>query len=107
VRLRQALDNLIANAVAHAEPGTDVLLRVLTEPGRVLIAVSNAGEGIADRDRARIFEPGVRLDSGRPGLGIGLSVSRGIAEAHGGSLTVTSAARGGTTFTLALPAGAR
>ena len=64
-----------------------------------------AGEGIALADQERIFEPGVRLDWGRPGSGLGLSIARDLAEAHGGSLTVESAWDSGATFRLTLPRG--
>ena len=106
VRLRQALDNLIANAVRHA-PGGQVVVAVTDGDGVVELSVSDDGPGIAAADLERVFEPGTRLDADRAGSGLGLALARAIAAAHGGTLTVTSAPGHGTTFKLALPAGAR
>lgn len=103
VRLRQALDNLIANAVAHTPQGAEVEVGVTTSGSLVLISVSDSGEGISAREQARIFEPGVRFAVDRPGSGLGLAVARAIAEAHGGVLSVESAPGEGATFTLAIP----
>ena len=106
VRLRQALDNLVSNAARHA-PGEEVVVTV--EPGEdvVRIAVSDQGPGIPPAEQERIFEPGVRLGLDRAGSGLGLPLARAIAVAHGGELTVTSEPGMGSTFTLALPTGAR
>ena len=105
LRLRQALDNLVANAIAHSPPGGDVVVSagVGEGEGEILLSVSDSGGGIPVEEQDRIFEPGVRLASGRPGAGIGLAVARAIAEAHGGTLTVESVPGRGATFTLALP----
>lgn len=101
VRLRQALDNLVANAIRHA-PGGNVVIAV--DPGEdvVRISVSDSGPGIPPAEQERIFEPGVRLGVGA-GSGLGLPVARAIAIAHGGTLILTSAPGEGATFTLALP----
>lgn len=103
-RLRQALDNLIGNAVGHSPAGTEVLVSVRAEAGRVLIAVVDRGEGIPKDGLARVFEPGVRLTDARPGSGLGLAIVRAIAVAHGGTVEVASAPGQGATFTLVLPA---
>ena len=103
-RLRQALDNLIGNAVGHAPAGTEVLVRASSDGRRVLLSVTDAGEGIAEDGLARVFEPGVRLTDERPGSGLGLAIVRAIADAHGGTVEVASAPGQGATFTLALPA---
>jgi two-component system OmpR family sensor kinase len=103
LRIRQALDNLVRNAVAVSPPEEEVRIGVVVTAASVLLTVADAGPGIAEADRDRIFEPGVRLDEEHPGSGLGLAVSRAIAEAHGGSLTVESALGAGTTFTLVLP----
>ena len=73
------------------------------DDGRVLLSVSDRGEGIPPDERSRIFEPGVRLDDARPGSGLGLAITRAIAEAHGGTLEVESEPGRGSTFTIALP----
>jgi signal transduction histidine kinase len=106
VRLRQALDNLVSNAVRHA-PGEQVVVAV--EPGEnvVRISVSDRGPGIPPADHERIFEPEVRVGVDRAGSGLGLPLARAIAVAHGGTLSVSSQVGEGATFTLALPSGAR
>jgi len=101
-RLRQALDNLVANALVHAA-GDEVVVGAALEGGRVLLSVSDRGDGIPSDEQARIFERGVRLDETRPGSGLGLAITKAIAEAHGGTLTVQSEPGRGSTFTIALP----
>lgn len=103
-RLRQALDNLVANAVAHSPPGEPVVVTARAGDREVQLSVADPGEGIPADEHARIFEPGVRLATDRPGSGLGLAVARAIAEAHGGTLTVESAPGQGARFTIALPA---
>jgi signal transduction histidine kinase len=103
LRLRQALDNLVTNAVASSPPDGEVVVTVGTQNGQILVEVADAGPGIPASQQERIFERGVRLDSGRPGSGLGLTVARSIVEAHGGTLTVESEPGKGATFTIALP----
>ena len=103
LRLRQALDNLVANAVTHSPPGHEVVVIARVGEGEILLSVSDKGGGIPVEEQERILEPGVRLDTSRPGSGLGLAVARAIAEAHGGTLTVESVPGRGATFTLALP----
>jgi signal transduction histidine kinase len=103
LRVRQALDNLVRNAVAVSPADGEVVIEVVPSAEVVRVAVSDTGPGIAEADRARIFEPGVRLDERQPGSGLGLAVARAIAEAHGGSLSVESTLGAGSTFRLELP----
>jgi signal transduction histidine kinase len=103
VRLRQALANLVDNALAHAPPGTAVVVSARGLPGGDLeLTVTDAGEGIARERQDEIFEAGVRFDD-RPGQGIGLAVARAVAHAHGGSIEVGSVPGQGATFRLVLP----
>ena len=102
-RLRQALDNLIANAVAHSPGGGVVTVTARREGESVVLAVVDEGDGIAAADLARVFEPGVRLTIDRPGSGLGLAVVRTIARAHGGEVEVVSSPGQGATFRLVLP----
>lgn len=104
LRLRQVLDNLIANAVAHSPPVAEVVVSATADETDVLVSVVDVGPGIPAERHARIFEPGVRLDVGRPGSGLGLAIARAIAEAHGGTVTVDSDLGSGARFTLRLPA---
>jgi signal transduction histidine kinase len=102
-RLRQALDNLIVNALVHAGADKPVVVGVAADT-MVRIAVSDTGLGIPSDELERIFEARVRLDPERPeGAGLGLALARAIAEGHGGWLSVTSSAGAGATFTLSLP----
>jgi signal transduction histidine kinase len=85
-RIRQAFENLLLNASAHARDS--IVISVESTPRSVVVTVANDGEGIEAKDRERILEPFVRLTSGRPGMGLGLSIARGLVEAHGGTLRV-------------------
>jgi signal transduction histidine kinase len=103
-RLRQALDNLIGNAVGHSPAGAEVVVSASTREGCVLLSVADRGEGIPEGGLELVFEPGVRLTDERPGSGLGLAIVRAIADAHDGSVEVDSAPGQGATFTLVLPA---
>ena len=101
-RLRQAIDNLLTNALRHAPDG-DVLVTVRSDAEALVVSVADAGPGIPADQLGRIFEAGVRLDAARPGSGLGLSIVRSIAEAHGGAVAVESGSGEGATFTIRLP----
>lgn len=103
-RLRQALDNLIGNALGHSPAGAEVVVTARADSGRVALAVSDRGDGIPADALGRVFEEGVRLTAERPGSGLGLAIVQAIAIAHGGSVEVESAPGQGATFTLLLPA---
>lgn len=103
VRLRQALDNLIANALTHAGSGGPVTVRVTASCGDVQIAISDVGRGIPCDELQRIFEVGVRLGADTPSSGLGLALSRAIVEAHGGTIAVDSIVGEGSTFSIVLP----
>ncbi|MEH6789604.1 sensor histidine kinase [Parasphingorhabdus sp.] len=103
-RSLQILVNLIGNAIRYSPDGSVITIQVSSEPGFSLISVSDRGDGIAAEDQERIFEKFERLGrSGDGGSGLGLFISRRLARAMGGSLTVTSVVGEGATFTLALP----
>jgi signal transduction histidine kinase len=104
-RLRQVLSNLIDNAVKYSPVGGTVEVRATTLDGRLSVDVTDRGRGIAPDDQQVIFEKfgRVRSASAKPGAGLGLYIARAIAEAHGGSLDVTSMPGRGATFTLTLP----
>jgi signal transduction histidine kinase len=103
-RLRQALDNLLANAMTHGR-GASVVVSAGAADGVVKISVEDGGPGIPEAELERIFDPGVRLDRATHGSGLGLAVTRGVAQAHGGRVEVVSSEGRGTTFILELPYG--
>ena len=107
-RLRQVLGNLIENAVKYSPEGGEVRVSAAAANGAVRIAVRDAGPGIPPDQQRRIFEKFGRVDvpgASKPGTGLGLFIARSIAEAHGGSLDVSSGPEAGSTFTLTLPVG--
>ena len=104
VRLEQILLNLLSNAIRHSPEGKAVELRADESPEHVAFCVIDRGPGIPAELRARVFEPFERFDphSGL-GTGLGLPVSRRLAEALGGTLIVEETPGGGATFILKLP----
>jgi signal transduction histidine kinase len=104
MRFEQILVNLLTNAIRHSPEERPVLIRAATADSEVAIGVTDQGPGIPQDLQARIFEPFERFDplSG-VGTGLGLPVSRRLAEVLGGRLTVESSRGRGATFTLTLP----
>ncbi len=104
-RLRQVLVNLIDNAIKYSPAGDEVEVRAYSEADRVVVDIRDHGPGIALEDQRLIFEKFGRVTSGntRPGTGLGLFIARSIAEAHGGTIDVSSTPARGATFTLDLP----
>ena len=110
-RLAQVLDNLLANALRHTPRGGTVQLSARDEGDQLLLVVADDGEGFTAQEGAHLFERFYRADAARSrsgsGSGIGLTISRALAEAHGGRLDASSGGPGrGATFTLRLPRGA-
>ena len=103
-RVEQVLVNLLANAIKYA-PRSDVEIAVSVGPGSATIEVRDQGIGIAPEDLERIFGRFERAVPSRNygGLGLGLYISRQLAEAHGGSIEVQSRPGEGATFTVRLP----
>ena len=102
-RLRQALDNLIRNAIGHSAASTPTTVGAWRRGHSVVIAVADQGEGLDPDALDRIFEAGVRLTDARPGSGLGLAVVREVALEHGGEVEVESSPGQGATFRLVLP----
>ncbi len=92
-RLRQALANLVDNAVKYTPAGGTVTVGAEARPGEVAFVVRDTGPGIPDDQRARIWERLYRGEAGQKerGLGLGLSLVRAVVEAHGGRAEVSSA----------------
>ena len=104
-RLRQAIANLVDNAIKYTPRGGRVEVRAERTPNTAEIRVSDTGPGIPERDLPRIFDRLYRGDQSRTtrGLGLGLSLVRAYVEAQGGTITVQSESGKGTTFTIRLP----
>lgn len=110
--LRRALSNLGSNAVKYGAPDRPITFTVRRVGGRAVASVHNWGPPIPPDDQAQLFEPfaGSRAaieKSGRAGWGLGLTLVRGCANAHGGEVSVVSTPAEGTMFTLDLPLDAR
>lgn len=109
--LRQALSNLVDNAVKYGGRGRWVAVRARVASGprgdEVVLSVSDRGIGVSRSDLHRVFDPFFRSaeasSAGIAGSGLGLAVVRGIAEAHGGRCTAESVPGAGSTFSLHLP----
>ena len=104
-RVRQILLNLLSNALKFTQKGS-VTLSVKTHEHDLLIAVIDTGPGIAGADQVLIFEPFKQTDTGLrqgSGTGLGLYISRQLAEAHSGKLWVESEVGQGSAFYLTLP----
>jgi signal transduction histidine kinase len=102
--LRQVLLNLVLNAVQASERGGHV--RIATARGHdgwAEVRVADEGRGIAPGDESKLFTPFFTTKPAGQGTGLGLYVSRGIVQEHGGTVAVESAAGRGTTFTVRLP----
>jgi signal transduction histidine kinase len=106
VRMRQALGNLVDNAIKYTPRGGGVEVTARLEKGRVLIAVRDTGIGMGPEELPRIWDRLYRSDQSRSqrGLGLGLSLVKAIVEAHKGEVQVSSERGKGSVFTLSLPA---
>jgi signal transduction histidine kinase len=105
-RLAQVLLNLLGNAIKFTEAG-EVKVRVATNDGAFLVAVSDTGTGISEADQEKIFEEFQQADSSstkqKGGTGLGLAIAKRIIEMHGGRIWVESSVGKGATFWFTLP----
>lgn len=105
-KLEQVLTNLVENACKYASP-KGMVVEGTVSGDCVTVSVSDAGEGIPETDLPKVFTKFFRRDLGKPtGSGLGLWISRGLVEAHGGELQATSQLGSGSTFRFTLPANA-
>lgn len=104
-RLRQAMENLVDNALRHVRPGGEVRLEVTRETDGLRLAVRDDGPGFPSVLIERAFEPFARDDRARGdgGAGLGLAIVRAVAEAHGGRASAENAAGGGAVVAMILP----
>jgi heavy metal sensor kinase len=102
--VRQALINLVDNAIKFTPVGGQIRIHVAEAPDHVLIDVIDNGTGIEPSAREHIFDRFYRAaDSGTTGAGLGLSIAKGAVEAAGGGLTLVASGPGGSTFRITLP----
>lgn len=106
-RLKQLVLNLVENAVKYTQPGGEVCLRLSKRTGWAHLEISDTGIGIPPEDLPHIFDRFYRVEKARSraqgGSGLGLSIAKWIAQAHGGGIRVKSQVGEGTTFTITLP----
>lgn len=107
--LSQVFLNLMSNAVQYSDDTREIRVRAWTDRGAAHVEVADRGIGIAPRDLRKVFDEFYsgrqRMDARNPGgLGLGLTLARAIARAHGGDITVRSTVGRGSTFTVTLPA---
>jgi heavy metal sensor kinase len=103
VVLRQALINLVDNAIKFTPPGGKVSIRVSGNDGTPILDVSDTGPGVSPEARERIFDRFYREDEdSTAGTGLGLSIAKGAVEANGGALTLLHSGPDGTTFRITL-----
>ena len=107
--LRQAIANLVDNAVNYTTPGGFVKVMMRASEGELIVAVEDSGIGIPKEDQPRIFERFYRVDKARSresgGTGLGLAIAKHLVEAHRGRLSVVSEPGVGSTFTVIVPLG--
>ena len=102
--LERVLANLFSNALRHSPPDMRPMLRAKEEGDRVVLDVVDHGPGVPAGLKERIFEPFARLDQRSPGVGLGLAVAKGFAEAMGGTIMAVDTPGGGLTVRVTLPA---
>jgi len=108
-RLRQVLDNLLANVRSHTPAGTPTTVRISSLDAEAVLDVTDEGPGMTEEQQRRVFERFYRTEASRSrasgGSGLGLSIVAAIVEEQGGSVRVSGSPGHGTTFTVRLPLG--
>jgi two-component system sensor histidine kinase KdpD len=102
--LERVLANLFSNALRHSPPDSPPALLAREDGDRVVLAVVDHGAGVPGDLKEQIFEPFLRLEERSPGVGLGLAVAKGFAEAMGGTIAAVDTAGGGLTMRVTLPA---
>jgi signal transduction histidine kinase len=107
LRMEQVLGNLLSNAAKYGQPGTEIAIGLDRRGDEIEISVTNHGCGIPSDEIPRLFDRFYRSKSqsrtNLPGLGLGLYISKGLVEAHGGRISVESMTGETTTFRFTLP----
>lgn len=106
-RISQVLDNLVSNAIKYSPNGGDVVVSLGSDGANLVCRVRDTGMGMSEKDQAEVFTKFFRTGNVRntsiPGVGLGLSISKAIVEAHGGTIQLRSTLGRGTTFTVQVP----
>jgi len=104
IRILQVLTNLLSNAIKFTPPGGSITLSMMeAEPGQARFSVEDTGAGIAEADLPHVFERYWQAGTtAHLGTGLGLAITKGIVEAHGGTISVESRVGHGTTFSFTL-----
>jgi signal transduction histidine kinase len=106
-KIEQALGNLLSNAIEHSHVDATVEVCTRREGGQVTVSVKDEGEGIAEEELDRLFQPyartGSRKTGGERSAGLGLAIALKIVEGHGGTIVVESSVGVGSTFRISLP----
>ena len=103
-RLRQAIENLVVNAIVHTPDGTKIEVNVSCDGRRAFVKVEDDGPGIPQETLLHLFDRYYSQNPGKNGTGLGLSIAKEIVSAHGGRIDVESAPGEGSRFTVCLPA---
>jgi heavy metal sensor kinase len=105
--LREALTNVVDNAIKYSPPGSTIAVRVAPADHQLVIAVADEGPGVPAEHRERIFDRFFRMDESRTrdggGAGLGLAIAKWAVELHGGRITVDARPEGGSDFQIRLP----
>jgi signal transduction histidine kinase len=101
-QIGQVLENLVTNAYQAMPDGGNLTIEARASDGQVWLSVTDTGVGIAEENMAKLFDPLFSTKS--RGVGLGLAVSKMLAEANGGTIEVESVEGRGSKFTLTLPA---
>jgi len=106
-RVQRVLYNLVQNSIRHTPPDGTIFISATDTGDEVTLEVSDTGEGVAAQDRDRLFDRTYRVDPSRSrssgGAGLGLSIAKGIVEAHGGRIWVESVLGEGSKFSFTIP----
>jgi signal transduction histidine kinase len=106
-KMVQVLNNLITNAVKFSLPNTEILVKANKSEDKLVISVSDQGQGIPQNEIKNLFKPfertSVRSTAGEKSTGLGLTITRRIIEGHKGTINVESTVGQGTTFSITIP----
>ena len=108
-QMRQAMNNLVSNAIKFSMPGTMVEIIIENKDGMVVVSIHDNGQGIPSTEIDKLFRPfqktSVAATAGEKSTGLGLTITKKVIEAHKGSIWVTSEVGKGSIFSFSLPAG--